>query len=78
MFFQVIHDPELNQNITQIRGHASDLWRAFLEVLNRLKETAKAPNVFVEQLLIIFRDESEYRKFSIYQSNSYNYFGVMF
>lgn len=58
--FQVIHDPALNQNITQIKGHANDIWVAILELLNRLKETAKAPNVFIEQLLIIFRDESEF------------------
>lgn len=59
--FQVIHDPGLNQNLDQIKGQAETVWRTILEILKRLKETVKAPNALLDQLQIIFRDESELR-----------------
>lgn len=59
--FQVIHDPGLNQNLDQIKGQAETVWRTILEILKRLKETVKAPNALLDQLQIIFRDESEFQ-----------------
>lgn len=58
----MIHDPGLNQNIDQIKGQAENAWRTILEVLKRLKETVKAPNALLDQLQIIFRDESKLKK----------------
>ena len=57
---RVIHDPGLNQNIDQIKGQAEVAWRAILEILNRIKEAVRAPNTVLDQLQIIFRDESEF------------------
>lgn len=59
--FQVIHDPGLNQNLDQIKGQAENVWRTILEILKRVKETVKAPNALLDQLQIIFRDESKLR-----------------
>lgn len=58
----MIHDPGLNQNIDQIKGQAENAWRTVMEVLKRLKETVKAPNALLDQLQIIFRDESKLKK----------------
>lgn len=61
--FQVIHDPTLNQNLNQLKGQAESAWRTFLEILRRLKDAVTAPAV-MEQLQIIFRDESEFGCFA--------------
>lgn len=61
MAMRVIHDPGLNQNIDQIRGQAESAWRALLEVLKTIKDAVKTPNALLDQLQIIFRDESEFR-----------------
>ena len=58
-FFQVIHDPGLNQNLDNVKGQAENVWRAILEVLKSVKEAVKAPNALLDQLQIIFRDESK-------------------
>lgn len=57
--FQVIHDPGLNQNLENMKGQAETVWLTFLAVLRRLKETVQTPNALLDQLQIIFRDESE-------------------
>jgi hypothetical protein len=49
----VIHDPTLNE----IKGQAESVWRTVLEVLKRIRETIQSPNLVVEQLQIVFRDE---------------------
>lgn len=55
----MIHDPGLNQNLDQIKDQAENVWRSLLEMLKVLKEAAKSPNVLIDQLQIIFRDESK-------------------
>jgi hypothetical protein len=50
----VIHDPTLNE----IKGQAENFWRTLIDILNRMGETVKAPNLILEQLQIVFRDES--------------------
>jgi hypothetical protein len=60
--FQVIHDPGLNQNLDQIKDQAETVWLTVLEILKRLKEAVKSPNVLLDQLQVIFRDESNSKK----------------
>lgn len=55
----MIHDPGLNQNLDQIKGHAESAWQTILEMLRTIKDAVKAPNALLDQLQIIFRDESE-------------------
>lgn len=59
----MIHDPGLNQNLDQMKGHAESVWRTILEILKRLKETVKSPNALLDQLHIIFRDECKFHHF---------------
>jgi len=47
---RVIHDG---------RGQAEIVWSAVLEALKRVRESIKAPNALLDQLQIIFRDESK-------------------
>lgn len=56
---KVIHDPGLNQNIGQIKNQAENVWRTLLEMARVLKEAVKSPNMLIDQLSIIFRDESK-------------------
>lgn len=53
--FQVIHDPTLNT----IKDNAESIWQMIIEILNRMGEAVKSPNVLLDQFNIIFRDESE-------------------
>jgi hypothetical protein len=56
MAMSVIHNPSLNT----IKDHADNVFQTILELLRRIRDTVQAPNAFVEQLHIIFRDESEW------------------
>jgi hypothetical protein len=49
----------MNQQYDTIKTQAETMWRTILEILRRIKENVQAPNALLDQLQIIFRDESE-------------------
>lgn len=55
----MIHDPGLNQNLDQMKNQAETVWKTIIEVLRQIKDAVKSPNILIDQLQIIFRDESE-------------------
>ena len=70
MAMRVIHDQ--NQNLDSFKTSATETWRTIIEILRRItttiKETVQAPDVLLDQLQIIFRDESKLKVVFIIES----------